>query len=141
MWRSRGRQALYPANPPKIRQQYVVGLLASTQLRAISRSTTFEGAVQRGQVIRHGLLTKNPAQLAGVDKGSRSYHLLGVVGFPPDHCSPQKEPKKPRPPRRGFFFSGLGCMRLKSSQRALAQAALAQAIDLFCRINSITEPG
>lgn len=32
---------------------------------------------------------------------------FSVMGFPPHHCSPQRNRRGPVPPRRGFFFSSL----------------------------------
>ena len=37
---------------------------------------------------------------------------IALMGFPSPSLFPQRNPKKPRPPRRGFFFSTLVCSPL-----------------------------
>ena len=40
---------------------------------------------------------------------------IALMGFPSPSLFPQRNPKKPRPPRRGFFFSTLVCSPLMSA--------------------------
>jgi len=47
--------------------------------------------------------------------------LLSVMGFPPHHCSPQKEPKRPRPPPVGASsFLAYDLERMSSGLRSSA---------------------